>query len=151
MARLSTNKRLDTYSDSEAERQLMHNLVSAVQSRDIEGILSAYAPGAVVFDARDSLQYGKEGLKKSWRECFDSSDSFNIEINNPKITVDDNVAFSHCLSHATGKTTDGQDIDVWMRATDCYKRIDGQWYVIHEHVSVPGDFESGKILANLKP
>ena len=65
--------------------------------------------------------------------------------------MDGDLAFSHCLSHATGKTMDGRDIDVWMRATDCYQKMNGKWMIVHEHVSVPGDFESGKILQNLKP
>ena len=55
---------------------------------------------------------------RSWEECFTSSKEFKIEIHEPTIRVDGDLAFSHCLSHATGKTMDGHDIDVWMRVTD---------------------------------
>lgn len=129
----------------------MDRLATAVQLRDIEGILAAYAENAVIFDVRDTLESGKDGLRRSWQECFEGSRDFKIEVHEPTIHVEGNLAFSHCLSHATGKTMDGQDIDVWMRATDCYQKKNGKWLVVHEHVSVPGDFESGKILQNLKP
>src|SRR5262245_47210285 len=104
-------------------RHIMDRLSKAVQSRDIEGILAIYADEAVIFDVRDSLKYGKEGLRKSWEECFASTKNFKIEIQDPTIRVEGNLAFSHCLSHATGQATDGQDIDIWMRATDCYRKI----------------------------
>jgi uncharacterized protein (TIGR02246 family) len=152
MAKILRNKKFEAHSDAEGQiRHIIDRLVKAVQSRDIEAILATYAPDAVIYDVRDSLEYGKEGLRKSWKECFDSSKSFNIEVSEPTISVDGNLAFSHCLSHATGKTTDGQPIDIWMRATDCYRKVNGKWLVVHEHVSVPGDFESGRILQDLRP
>ena len=136
MAKILSHKRSDTRTEAEGQiRHIMDRLSKAVQSRDIEGILATYAEDATVFDVRDSLQYGKDSLRSSWEECFASSKEFKIEI----------------LSHAMGKTTDGQDIDIWMRATDCFRKAGGKWLIVHEHVSVPGDFVSGKILQNLKP
>jgi ketosteroid isomerase-like protein len=28
-------------------------------------------------------------------------------------------------------------IDVWVRATTCFRKIDGEWIIVHEHASVP--------------
>jgi uncharacterized protein (TIGR02246 family) len=150
MAKALSNKRSDVETDGQI-RHVMDRLTKAVQSRDIEGILAIYADEAVIFNVWNSLKYGKDGLRKSWEESFASSKDFKIEILDPTIRIDGNFAFSHCLSHVTGQTTDGQDIDVWARATDCYRKMNGKWLVVHEHASVPGDFESGKILQNLKP
>jgi ketosteroid isomerase-like protein len=47
--------------------------------------------------------------------------------------------------------TGGQEIDIWLRATVGYRKTDGRWLVVHEHVSVPIDMESGKALFDLKP
>jgi hypothetical protein len=33
----------------------------------------------------------------------------------------------------------------------CLKKIDGNWLVVHDQISVPLDFESGKALLNLEP
>jgi ketosteroid isomerase-like protein len=36
-----------------------------------------------------------------------------------------------------GIRTDGEETDVWVRATLCFRKIDGVWKVVHEHTSVP--------------
>ena len=45
----------------------------------------------------------------------------------------------------------GQEVDLWTRVTNCFRRIDGEWLMIHDHVSVPIDLATGKALLNLSP
>ena len=33
--------------------------------------------------------------------------------------------------------------DLWLRWTACFRRIDGVWLIVHDHVSVPADLEHG--------
>ena len=40
---------------------------------------------------------------------------------------------------------------MWVRATTCYRKIDGTWMITHEHQSVPFDTESGKASLDLEP
>lgn len=35
--------------------------------------------------------------------------------------------------------------------TVCYRKIDGDWKVVHEHFSTPFDTQSGKALFELQP
>jgi len=42
-------------------------------------------------------------------------------------------------------------VDMWWRATNCFRKIDGKWVVAHGHSSEPFDMESGKALLDLKP
>jgi len=35
--------------------------------------------------------------------------------------------------------------------TLCFKKIDGNWLIAHEHVSVPADLASGRAALDLKP
>jgi ketosteroid isomerase-like protein len=35
--------------------------------------------------------------------------------------------------------------------TDVYRKIGGQWRVVHEHVSVPTNLETGKAALDLAP
>ena len=39
--------------------------------------------------------------------------------------------------------------DLWVRWTACFRRIDGVWLVVHDHVSVPADLEHGQAVLNL--
>lgn len=139
-------------SDDESEiRQLMERVSEAVRTRSMSDILSAYAEDLVLFDVRDALKTDKEGLRRSWQECFESSREFQYKIKDLKFSIDEHAAFSFCLSHCTGLTTAGEPIDIWLRVTSCYKKGDRGWLVSHEHVSAPGDFVTGKILQDLKP
>jgi ketosteroid isomerase-like protein len=41
--------------------------------------------------------------------------------------------------------------DFWLRWTPCFRKVDGNWLIAHEQLSVPVDPESGSALLNLKP
>ena len=47
------------------------------------------------------------------------------------------MAFGHSLNRITGRRTSGEETDVWVRATVCFRKVDGRWLIAHEHVSVP--------------
>lgn len=41
---------------------------------------------------------------------------------------------------------------MWVRATTCWRKVDGRWRVVHEHVSVPFYMDgSEKAAVDLKP
>jgi ketosteroid isomerase-like protein len=61
------------------------------------------------------------------------------------------VAFSHCVHRIKGTLKNGQQADSWLRWTACYRKIDGRWLIVHEHVSVPVDLKSGRALTDLTP
>src|ERR671914_998089 len=65
------------------------------------------------------------------------SHSIGYEIRDLSITTGDDVAFSHSLNRISGTRTNGEETDVWVRATVGFRKIDGKWRVAHEHVSVP--------------
>ena len=45
----------------------------------------------------------------------------------------------------------GQKSDRWLRWTACYRKTNGKWSIIYEHVSVPADVRGGKAVLDLKP
>jgi ketosteroid isomerase-like protein len=51
------------------------------------------------------------------------------------------VAFCHSLNRSSGTRTNGEETDVWVRATVCLRKIGDRWTVTHEHVSVPFEME----------
>jgi len=44
----------------------------------------------------------------------------------------------------TGSDKHGKKLDMQVRVTDAYQKIGGRWLVVHEHVSVPVDLDTGK-------
>lgn len=68
-----------------------------------------------------------------------------------RIISSGDVGFIHALERFTGKLKNGQPSDLWLRATSGVRKINGKWLIVHDHVSVPVDFETGKAALELKP
>jgi ketosteroid isomerase-like protein len=120
-------------------RQALKGRIDALRSKDVDRLISHYAPDVRVFSLAPPLQ--RVGVDRhraamtGWFACFDGP--LGYELRDLDITVGDDVAFCHGLGHISGRRTDGQNTDVWTRLTVCLRRIHGQWVVVHEHGSVP--------------
>jgi ketosteroid isomerase-like protein len=73
------------------------------------------------------------------------------EIRDLDVTTDGDLAFVHSVNHVKGTLASGHTTDLWLRWTACLRRIDGEWRIVHDHVSVPADLEHGQALLNLTP
>jgi ketosteroid isomerase-like protein len=68
------------------------------------------------------------------------------------VAVGGDVAYAYGIQHMTGTKRGGQDVDLWFRATACFRRDEGRWRITHMHNSVPFAMDgSDKALLDLKP
>ena len=144
----------DPKSIDEAQiRALIDERLKAVCAKDLNGAIAQVAPNLLSFDVVNPLQsVGSEAAKRRAEAWFASfQGAIGQEALDLSITAGEDVAFSHCLNRVTGMKSDGQKIDMYWRATVCYRKMDGQWIVTHEHNSVPFDPESGRASLDLKP
>jgi uncharacterized protein (TIGR02246 family) len=134
-------------------RQRMDDWLNAFRRQDTDGVMAAFAPKLVSFDLVPPLAYtGKAAYRKPWEELFASYQGpIEYEIHDLSISAEHNLAFSHSINRISGTLKNGQRTDFWLRMTACWRRIDGQWVIEHEHVSVPADVKSGKAVFDLKP
>jgi len=75
----------------------------------------------------------------------------DYEIRDLAITVSDDLAFSRSLNRMRATLKHGERTDFWLRWTACFRKIDGDWLIVHEQISVPTDFKTGKALLDLQP
>jgi len=61
------------------------------------------------------------------------------------------LGFVHSLNHVSGTLANGRRSDLWVRWTACFRRIDGAWLVVHDHVSVPAELAHGRAALDLRP
>jgi uncharacterized protein (TIGR02246 family) len=134
-------------------RQRIDKLVEAIRAMDLESVKSIYAPDIVSFDIVPPLQHvGAEAKWKNWVDVFTVYQRpLDYEIRDLTITVGDDVAFGHSLNRISGTLKNGNRSDIWVRCTICFRKIDGNWLIAHDQVSVPLDVESGRALLNLEP
>jgi uncharacterized protein (TIGR02246 family) len=119
-------------------RRRIESWAQALRAKDVRGVVSHYAPDVVAFDLAPPLQHRGDELRKGLEAWFPTFDGpIGYDIRDLMITAGDEVAFSRSLNRITGKRTSGETTDVWVRATVCFRKIDGQWMVVHEHASVP--------------
>jgi uncharacterized protein (TIGR02246 family) len=135
-------------------RQLIDNLAEAIRARDLEGLRGCFAPDMVSFDVGGPpLQVvGVEAKLKNWEIAFTAfQPPLGYEIRDLTITVGDDVAFGHSFNRFSGTSQNGEMIGPWVRYTAGFRKIDGTWFIAHDQVSVPVDFESGRPLLDLEP
>lgn len=120
-------------------RELIQGWTKAIRAKNVDDILSCIAPDILLFDLAPPLQYsGAESYRKGLQEWFATfQGSVGYEVHDLHITAGDHVAFSHSLNRISGKRTNGEDTNVWVRGTVCYRKLNGAWQVAHEHGSVP--------------
>ena len=142
------------YAVDEADiRQRIDKLVEAVRAMDLEGVKPIYAADIVSFDIVPPLQHlGAEAKWKNWVDVFTAYQRpLGYEIRDLTITVGGDVAFGHSLNRISGTLKNGNKSGYWVRWTTCFRKIDGNWLIAHDQVSVPLDVESGRALLNLEP
>ena len=134
-------------------RQRVEELASAFRAKDIEAIMSLYAADIVSFDIGPPLRYvGVEEKRRAWREAFAAYvGSVSYEVREADVTMNAELAFVHSLNHVSGTLAGGQISGMWLRWTVCFRRIDGVWLIVHDHVSVPADLQRAHALVNLTP
>jgi ketosteroid isomerase-like protein len=117
-------------------RQRVEDWLKALNAKDIDGVMSLFAPNLVSFDIVPPLRYvGAENKRRAWQEAFAAYTG----------------PFAYELHDFNATQPSGQITDFWLRWTACLRRIDGVWLVVHDHVSVPADLEHGHAVLNLTP
>jgi ketosteroid isomerase-like protein len=137
-------------------RQRVEDYAKAISAKDIDSVMSFFAPNLVSFDIAPqfgALRYfGAENKRRAWQEAFATfTGSFDYEVHELNVTTEGELAFVHSLNHVRATLASGQISELWVRWTACLRRIDGVWLVVHDHVSVPADLEHGRAVVNLTP
>lgn len=142
-------------SRDEAEiRNLINRWSRALEAKDLDGLTANYRPDAVLYDVKPPYKTeGPAAIRQLWQECLPYFPaSFQSEHRELKVTVGGDVAFVHGLHHM--KPLDPPDHPCgqsWLRVTTGYRKVDGRWFVAHEHVSFPFDCTTGQISPIVNP
>jgi len=142
--------------DEQEIRALEDRFAAAFRAKDVSAIMKNYAPGSelFVFDVTPPRQYvGFDAYKKDFEDFFAAFpgpiDKF--EVQDLSIVTDGKLAFSHSIQPVIMTAKDGSKVNLVVRVTDGYRKINGKWLIAHEHVSVPVDLNTGKADPTSKP
>jgi uncharacterized protein (TIGR02246 family) len=136
-------------------RALEAQFAAAFNAKDADAIMKVYLPdeSLLVFDVVPPRQYvGAKAYHKDWQDFFASiKGPLKFEISDLKVTAAGGLGYGHSIQRVNGTDAKGQPIDLTVRVTDVYRKIKGNWLIVHEHVSVPVDLDTGKPDLSSKP
>jgi ketosteroid isomerase-like protein len=134
-------------------RQRVEAWANSIRAKDTDSVMSLYAPNIVSFDIGAPLLYvGAERKRRAWEGVFAAyTGPIAYEVRDLNVTMDGDLAFVHSVNHVKGTLASGHTTELWVRWTACFRRIDGVWRIVHDHVSVPADLEHGQAILNLTP
>lgn len=150
-----TNKADDPKAAEAEIRALLDRWSNAFRRRDLNGVMAIYAPGneTIAYDLVPPLEYrGTEAYRRDYADFFvQFSGPLELQVKDLHIHAGRDVAYSFGLERMGGTLTDGSHFETWVRFTEGYRRINGRWYAVHDHISVPADVATGKARLDLKP
>lgn len=132
--------------------QLLDSFMMAIQNKDLNKIMSFYAPDIVAFDMMAPLKHvGSEAWRKVWQAALPSMQgNITSEMRDLSVDIGQNVAICHALLNMK-LTGDRENHDTWMRWTAGLHKVNGRWLITHEHTSVPADMQTGRAMMDLRP
>jgi uncharacterized protein (TIGR02246 family) len=137
-------------------KALEDKFTAAVKAKDVNAVMAVYVPdeSLLVFDAVPPRQYkGAATYRKDWEETIGMfPGAIDFELNDLDVTAGGgDLAYAHSIQHMSGMSKDKKKIEIVVRVTDVYKKVNGQWLIAHEHVSFPTDIATGKADLMSKP
>jgi uncharacterized protein (TIGR02246 family) len=139
--------------DEREIRALEDQFAAAANAKDLDAIMKVYVPGndLFVFDVGVPRQHvGWDDYKKDWHDFLAMLPGpIKFTVSDLSIASDGKIAYGHSIQSLSGKGADGSPMDMTVRVTDVYRKIDGKWLIVQEHVSVPIDFSTGKPMPDL--
>lgn len=95
---------------------------------------------------------GFASYRKDWQSFLALfKGPIKFKITELSVVTDGTLGYGHSIQRVWGTMKDGKPMDMTVRVTDDYRKINGKWYVAQEHVSVPVDMNTGKPDFHSKP
>jgi uncharacterized protein (TIGR02246 family) len=141
--------------DEEEIRGVLAEFTRAIHDKDAAGMIAPLADDEVTFDLAPPLLMGPDDTHdpaalEQWFGTWQGP--IVSESRDLRIAVGGDVAYAYGLQHMTGTKKDGDDVDLWFRATACFRRDDGRWRITHMHNSVPFAMDgSDRAMLDLEP
>lgn len=129
-------------------RALERRFADAFKAKDVDSIMANYehSRNLAFFDVVPRREYvGWDAYKKDWEDFFASIGPIaSFEVKDLTINVDGSFAYGYSFQHYLAKTKGGESKDITVRVTDVYRKSNGKWLIVQEHVSVPVNLQTGK-------
>src|SRR5579863_1719923 len=135
--------------DAAAEiRAAQQSIATGAEARNLDLIMSNYLHSnkLFVFDVYPPRAYlGWNEFRKDWSDFLNGlKGPITYQMVDMDVDTDGKLGYVHVIEHIAGASTAGKPVEINMRITELYRKINGKWLIEHEHASVPVDIKSGQ-------
>jgi ketosteroid isomerase-like protein len=123
-------------------RAVLAEYVAAHAARDAGRILAPFTDDAVRYTLAPPLAqepgtpYGDADGVQAWLGTFDGP--VVLDHRDPDVVLGADVAFVHTLTSMTATPAGASEpFSFWFRSTFGMRRIEGAWWIVHQHDSTP--------------
>ncbi|MEV6066056.1 nuclear transport factor 2 family protein [Nocardia sp. NPDC052001] len=144
---------MKTRNSFQSPAETVDQVIAALRAKDLDAVRQLYTPDVISFDVEPPLQHvGIEAKLANWVKVFTVFAEVTYELRDLTFTVDDEVAFGHGFARLSGTLHDGTaTAGMWVRVTYGMRKINGDWLIAHDQVSVPFDVVNGSGVTDLTP
>jgi ketosteroid isomerase-like protein len=110
----------------------------------MKDLIQYYAPDAVVFDTyAPGIYRGTKQIYDGFEQQFALGQSFTGQVRDINVLSDGNFACAATQEHFDFLMKNGTKGAITLRQLDAYKKIDGKWLIVQQHISFPMDPKTG--------
>lgn len=136
-------------------RALVNDIVRAIRNKDATAVIALLADDAVIFELTPPLRLGPRESRDpgGLQEWFGSwKTPIIVQSHDLHVAVGKEIAYAYGLQHMSGVKNNGREVDLWYRASACFRRDNGHWRITHMHNSVPFAMDGSEMaLLDLRP
>ncbi len=135
--------------DENAIRDVEHKIIATTNTNDL---MKYYDQNDVaVYDLAGPLQFeGNAAVRHDFDNVFANFAGAKGNFVELVVVSDGKMAMARSIQHFVWTDKNGKPQAVTVRVTDVFHKVDGQWEVIHTHISAPMDPKTGMTQTNLK-
>lgn len=122
-------------------------------AKDLDGLMAHISDDIVSYEHDAPLQYiGRGNVREVCQRGLESAPgTITRDVPDLAVAIRDDFAIPWGLNQMTAEQADGEIIESWSRGTRVFQRRDGDWTMVHQHVSYPYDPGTGEAATDLRP
>lgn len=128
--------------DETAIAEIEREMASA---QAVEGVTRTWDDNLVYYDIQPEGAVGKEAATAMIAEQFRGVKNLRSKILQMTVHAEGTIGYAFSTQNfISDVTTDGPGLNFIFRETDIFVKKEGKWRLVHQHLSVPVDFVSGR-------
>ncbi|SDF05953.1 Ketosteroid isomerase homolog [Blastococcus aurantiacus] len=133
--------------------ELHERWFAAAENKDVEASMEPISADIISYEHVSPLQFtALDDIRKECQRGFEQElDDFTWTVPDLRVIVREDLGVAWGLNRMASRRPDGTERVTWSRGTRIFRKVDGKWLMVHQHVSFPFEPETGAAALALAP